>query len=124
MLLPLRTIIRNLIYLSLSLIIIFSSCSNKSKTDLAVIKELNESIENSNKMLSISSSDILTSLQSKMEDQATKERAMIWYSKAKKIQQLSKDAYDYIENLKLEVHKLSKNEIDKNLAKKVFEKLI
>ena len=121
--LPLRTTYRNL-FLCLLLPLIFTSCSDKSKTDLAIIKALDESIENSNKMLFMSSSGFLISLQSKMEDPATKERAMFWYPKAKKIQDLSKDAYDYIENLKPEVDKLSKKEIDKNLVKKVFEKLM
>jgi cellobiose-specific phosphotransferase system component IIB len=75
-------------------------------------------------MFFLSSNDILISLQSKLEYPGTKERAMVWYPKAEKIQQLSKDAYDYIENLKIAVDKLSKNKIDENVAKKAFEKLV
>jgi hypothetical protein len=97
--LPLHITFRNLISVSLSLIIIFTSCSDTSKADLAVIKELNESIENSNKSTARNTEDILTSLKEKMSDPGTAEKAQVWYPKAQMIQAISIDAYNYIEEI-------------------------
>jgi hypothetical protein len=98
--LPLHTTIRNLISVSLSLIMIFTSCSNTSKTDLAIIKELNESIENSNKSTARNAEDILISLKDKLSDQGTAAKAQVWYPKAQMIQAISIEAYNYIEEIK------------------------
>ena len=97
--LPLHTTIRNLISVSLSLIIIFTSCSNTSKTDLAVIKELNESIENSNKSTARNTEEILASLKDKLSDPGKAAKAQVWYPKAQMIQAISIDTYNYIEEI-------------------------
>ena len=81
------------------------------------MRALNESLESSNKMLSISTMDVIISLKNKLEEPGSTERAKIWYPKAERIQQLSKDVFEYIEN--------GKNEISTRSIKssELFEKL-
>lgn len=76
------------------------SCNNGSKTDREIIKAMEESLINSNKTVSSSSELILASLEDKIYDPTTEERAKIWLPKAQKIQEFSSKLYDYIEQLK------------------------
>jgi len=80
------------------------SCSDKPKTDLAVIEALSESIETSNKSLESANTDILTSLNQKLHDPATAERANYWQPRTEKIQSLSRKIYDRIEKPKPTLH--------------------
>lgn len=122
----LQAAVTNLLFTYSFLLIILSSCRDESKTDLAVIKALNESIENSNKWLEISTTDVVTSLRNKMEEPGSSDRARIWYPRAEKIQQLSKDLFDYIENLKQKSKDTSINSRDlferlKNYQKQILQ---
>src|SRR5512138_3091810 len=99
--LPLHTTIKVIVF-AFCFFIIFPSCSN-SKNDVEVIKALNESVESSNKLLSSSSMDVMIALRNKVEESGSTERAKVWYPKAERIQQLSKDIYGYIENFKQNV---------------------
>ena len=67
-----------------------------SKTDLAVIQALTESIENSNKASELSSSYAL-SLQDKLSNPGTHEKAKYWFPKTEKVANISKSAFDFIE---------------------------
>ena len=104
----LYTSFRNLFFITF-LLIAFVSCADRSKSELKVIQTLNESIENSNKRLKSSTVDVMSSLQNKIYDYATKERAQIWFPKAQKIQEISKVAFDQIQQIK---RKLEKNEME------------
>jgi len=63
------------------------------------MKTLQESLVTSNKMLSTSSIDILTSLQNKLVEPSTSQFAKRWYPKAQMIQAISRDAYNYIDRI-------------------------
>ncbi len=80
-------------------IITFSSCSEKNKTD-DVIKQMEESLVNSSKVINLSTEATMKALQEKTTDYCTKERAKIWYSKAEIISQETKKLFDHIETLK------------------------
>lgn len=84
----------------LSVLLFLSSCSGKSDNNKDVIKALQESMENSNTSINMSSAEILQSLGEKSRDYATKERAGIWLPKAQEIQKLSENIFNYIEGFK------------------------
>lgn len=102
--LPLHRPFRNFISASF-LLLLFASCSDRSDTDLAIIKTLIESIEYSNKNISASTIDVLSSFQKKLNDDGSRERAAVWYPKAQLIQKISKDAIDKIEKIKVKLDK-------------------
>lgn len=79
------------------------------------MKALEESLENSNKMLVASSTDIMMSLENKLKDPATHEKANYWYPRAQVIQKISKEAIDHIEKRKLDIYQESKS------TKSIFE---
>jgi hypothetical protein len=83
--------------------LVFISCSDHSKKDIELIKALNEGLESSNRAICTESIEALTSLQSKLYEFGSVERAQVWFPKAEKIQQLSKDIFDYIENIKQKI---------------------
>jgi hypothetical protein len=88
------------IHLYLAIALLVSACSSKSNSNDAVVKALEESLENSNKAINMSSTTIMRSLEDKTQDPATLERASIWFSKAEQIVNLSTEASVYIEGLK------------------------
>jgi len=98
------------------------SCSDKPKTDLAVIEALSESIETSNKSLESANSDIMASLNQKLSDPATGERAKYWLLRTEKVQSLSRSIYDKIEKLKPTLDKELRIKRDKSLD--LYEALI
>ena len=114
--LPLHTTVKSVAF-GFSFLLIFTSCFNDSKKHDEIVKALNESIENSNKWLEISTNDILTSLRNKIEEPVSSERAKVWYPRAEKIQQLSKELFNYIENLKQRIKDTSINSLE------LFERL-
>jgi len=85
---------------------------------MAVIKALQESMENSNASINISSTQILHSLDDKSRDYSTKEKADIWLPRAQKIQKLSEEVFNYIEGLK------KTNKINAETANELFARLI
>ena len=120
--LPLHSTFRNFISASFLLLII-ASCSDRSNTDLEIIKTLNESIEYSNKNISASTIDVLSSFQKKLNDDGSRERAAVWYPKAQLIQKISKDAFDKIEKIKMKLDKQGKK-IVANDSMALYEILI
>lgn len=80
-------------------ILTFSSCSKKNKT-ADIIKQLEESLVNSSKVINLSTETTMKALQEKTIDYCTKERAKIWYSKAEFISKETKKLFDHIETLK------------------------
>jgi hypothetical protein len=97
--LPLHTTVKSIAFVLL-FVIIFASCSNKSKKDIDIINALNESIENSNTWIERSNKDYMISFEEKLRNAGSSERAHIWYPKAKKIEQLSNDILNYVESIK------------------------
>src|SRR5258705_10231809 len=82
-----------------------SSCADKIKTDIIAFKALDESLVNSNRVISNQNQNMLTSLENKAADPGTAEKARTWYPKARLIQKLSKDTYEHIEGSKADVKK-------------------
>jgi hypothetical protein len=82
---------------------IFTSCKYNSKGDLNAIKVLNEGLVNSNKSLDGSITELMHSLESKLYDYPSKERALIWLPKAKAIQKISGETINKIESIRSEL---------------------
>jgi gliding motility-associated protein GldM len=112
--------------------VFFSACSDRVKTDIIVYKALDESLVNSNAIIERQSRTVYTSLEEKLMDAATSEKAKLWYPKAKLIQKLSTDIYIYMEDLKTDLKKEaglkpdksteSFREADKNAVIRLFDK--
>ncbi len=94
----------------------FFACNNSSKTDRAIIAAMEESLVSSNKYLHVSTQSVLASLEDKMSDPVTHEKAKVWFPKAEKIQDLSEKLHSYIEKLK-------GKKVDKETAITLFEKI-
>jgi hypothetical protein len=99
-----------LILIAFALAFLFSSCSPKSDKENIVLKEMISSIEASNINLNKSSETSLKSLEDKLNDPATAERAKLWNAKAQDVSTLSKEIYNYITELKGELKKASTKE--------------
>ena len=67
---------------------------------LNAFKTVNKSLENTNTTVNKSTETIMTSLEDKMTDPATAEKASIWYPKAQQVQGYAKIVYSYIQGLK------------------------
>jgi hypothetical protein len=87
--------------------IIFSSCSNKSQTDVAVLKAAQEGFEQSNKTISHSTEIIYRALQEKLVRPETAQQASVWQPKATVINERTKSIIKYIDGL---IKKLQDNE--------------
>jgi hypothetical protein len=99
--LPLHTLAKNFFFF-VSILVILTSCRDNSKIDLTAINVLEEGLLNSNKVVNASITDLMISLQSKLNDYSSKERAEIWFPKAKSIQAVSNETIKKIEEIKLE----------------------
>jgi gliding motility-associated protein GldM len=86
----------NMMYLVLTALLAL----NVSSEILNAFKTVNNSLEATNKVVNASTGEIMTSLQAKMNEGGTKERAQIWYPHAQKAQQLASDLYNYIQKFK------------------------
>lgn len=80
--------------------VIFQSCSNTSKKGTGILIALQQSLETSNEHLNISTEQNLRALEVKTTRPETTERAGIWFPKAKKIKEFSKEIEKNIEGLK------------------------
>ncbi len=103
--------------------VFFAGCSgfigSNSEKELLLIREMNRSLENSNRTIERSNTMYLMSLESKLYPWWSKSRAKIWKSKADTIQSLSNNLYQYIEALKSEIvafneHRVAGNTSDEN----------
>lgn len=91
---------------------------------MAIIEELNESIERSNSFLAQSTEDILFSLKEKMNQPGTDLIAQRVYPKVEKIQALSKEAFDFIETIKVEIDKKSVANVFEGIGSALYDSLI
>ena len=102
-----------LVIISFLMVTFFSSCSDRSESELAVFKALDESLVNSTLTINKSTETTLALMQQKQYDPTTTHRANIWQPKAILIQKLTTDIYVYIENIK---SRMIKKAIENNSA--------
>src|SRR5205085_1542949 len=86
----------NMMYLVLTALLAL----NVSSEILNAFKTVNKSLEKTNEIISNSTTDVMSSLNDLKADQATKERATIWYAKAQQVQTESANLNNYIQALK------------------------
>lgn len=91
----------NMMYLVLTALLAL----NVSSEILNAFKTVNNSLEESNKVVNASTTDIMTSLQAKLADAGTAEKAKIWLPHAQEVQRLTADLNNYIQGLKDEILK-------------------
>jgi gliding motility-associated protein GldM len=93
----------NIMYLVLTALLAL----NVSSEILNAFKTVRRSLENTNTTVNQSTATILKSLEEKTLEQQTKERALIWFPKAKQATDISKKLYDYIDGLKSKILSLA-----------------
>src|SRR3979411_2727515 len=86
----------NLMYLVLTAMLAL----NVSAEILNAFKTVNNSLQTTNNTINHSTETIITSLQEKMSDPTSATKAQIWYPKAQRAQDLTKQVYTYIQGLK------------------------
>lgn len=86
----------NIMYLVLTCLLAL----NVSSEILNAFKTIEQSLSNANVIIQKKNTDILKSLQKKLEDPKTAEKARIWAPRAQKAQVLSDAIYNYVETLK------------------------
>ncbi|GAC1423252.1 MAG: gliding motility protein GldM [Flavisolibacter sp.] len=86
----------NLMYLVLTAMLAL----NVSAEILNAFKTVNNSLQTTNKTINTSTETIITSLKDKMTDPTTAVKAEIWYPKAQRAQDLTKEVYSFIQHLK------------------------
>lgn len=91
----------NIMYLVLTALLAL----NVSSEILNAFKTVNNSLENTNEVIKVSTGDIMTSLQAKQSEAGTAEKAKIWYPVAQNMQRISVTLNDYIQSLKDEILK-------------------
>ena len=91
----------NMMYLVLTALLAL----NVSSEILNAFKTVNNSLEESNKVVNASTAEIMTSLQAKLADAGTAEKAKIWLPHAQEVQRLTADLNNYIQGLKDEILK-------------------
>jgi|GEM_PF-4791451 len=98
-------------------------CRESDKNSSLIFEELNESLERSNKLVANSSSVILESLKSKVDDPATTEKAKIWLSTADSIYSTEKHLIGFIDSLKSNL-KQNRIVVGKATSDDLFKKMI
>jgi gliding motility-associated protein GldM len=91
----------NMMYLVLTALLAL----NVSSEILNAFKTVNNSLEATNKVVTASTDEIMKSLQAKLNEEGTRERAKTWYPHAQKAEQLSNDLYIYIQKFKDQILK-------------------
>ena len=86
----------NIMYLVLTALLAL----NVSSEILNAFKTIEQSLTNANVIIQKKNTDIIKSLQKKLEDPKTAEKAAIWSPKAAEAQKLSDEIYAYVESLK------------------------
>src|SRR6187399_1246317 len=89
----------NMMYLVLTALLAL----NVSSEILNAFKTVNNSLEKTNEVVTASTNEIMTSLKDKMGEAGAAEKAKIWYPKAQKVQDFSKQMYDFINELKQKI---------------------
>ena len=88
------------VYLFL-LVILFSSCANKSQTNLLAFRALHRSLVNSNTFIIKQNSLLFELIENKSREQATSVSSPNWQSKAALVKKISTEIIDYIDGLKI-----------------------
>jgi gliding motility-associated protein GldM len=91
----------NMMYLVLTALLAL----NVSSEILNAFKTVNNSLEATSRVVSASTDEIMKSLQSKLKEDGTRERAQIWYPHAQQAQTLSTDLYNFIQKYKDQILK-------------------
>src|SRR6266481_6738208 len=86
----------NMMYLVLTALLAL----NVSAEILNAFKTVNKSLENTNTTVNKSTETIMKSLEDKMSDPTTAEKARYWYPKAQNVQKLAGSVYNYIQTIK------------------------
>jgi gliding motility-associated protein GldM len=86
----------NMMYLVLTALLAL----NVSSEILNAFKTVKTSLEKTNATIGASTDNVMASLQLKLNDPGTKDKALIWQPKAKMIQDESKKLFDYLQTLK------------------------
>ncbi|HET9278929.1 MAG TPA: gliding motility protein GldM [Flavitalea sp.] len=94
----------NMMYLVLTALLAL----NVSSEILNAFKTVNTSIVNANGVLTGNNNNIYSSFAAKLADGKTREKAEIWMPRAVQAQKLSKEVYDYIDQLKQQLMKEAK----------------
>jgi gliding motility-associated protein GldM len=80
----------NMMYLVLTALLAL----NVSSEILNAFKTVNNSLEETNRVVNQSTTDVMTSLQEKLKDPGTAEKANTWYPKAQQVQKLTAELND------------------------------
>ena len=94
-----------LVIISFLMIVFFSSCTNRSETELTIFKALDESLVNSNLTINKSTETILSELNGKTNEPASANKANFWYPKAMMVKEKSAAMISYLEELKAALKK-------------------
>ena len=86
----------NIMYLVLTALLAL----NVSSEILNAFKTIDQSLTNANVIIQKKNQDIYKSLEAKLKDPKTAEKAAIWAPKANKVKALSDEMFAYIESLK------------------------
>ncbi len=105
----------NMMYLVLTALLAL----NVSAEILNAFKTVNRSLETTNATISASTGTIMASLQQKMNEPESKEKATIWFAKASQVQTLSNQLDKYIQGLKNQI--LTSADGDPNNPNKSFK---
>ncbi|MBL0181467.1 MAG: gliding motility protein GldM [Chitinophagaceae bacterium] len=100
----------NIMYLVLTAILAL----NVSAEVINAFKTVDKSLTDSNKNIEQSNGTLFQSLDEKLKDLQTKEKAEIWVPKANQAKKLSDDLYNYVEGLKKQVKMQADLKVDKN----------
>jgi len=80
-------------------VILLHSCEKTSKDEVSAYKALTQTLTNVNKTLTNHNDFLLHSLNNKLTDPQTKDKASIWYPKAMYVQHLSSEILAFIDDL-------------------------
>ena len=92
---------QNSLLLLFIITIYVSSCSDNTKANFIMIRELDNSLNISNSLISEQSSELITLMQTRAKDS----NSINWLKKAEMIKQLSDSLNSYIDNLKIGLKK-------------------
>lgn len=91
----------NIMYLVLTALLAL----NVSAEILNAFKTVDNSLDQTNSTINVSTANIMESFRMKLADEKTKQKAAEWYPKAQQAQQLSTNMYNYLEGLRNEILK-------------------
>jgi gliding motility-associated GldM-like protein len=114
-----RVHIKRLFQLIFFIPIVIFGCLNNSQNDSVKINALNEGLMISNSLIRDQIKGIYVSLEQKLQEYGSKEKAIIWYPKAMLIKMYSDSIRNFIEGLKTDLRNAKNKE---NIIDLLFEK--